>query len=170
MQQQAVRVPDEKRLHEILRQAQSRKDAQPQISWPGAVLRMARGRLQLQISVARQEQPDPITWSWQRQPRLHLPTGGTLQLRPDRHGDVDLARLPQNIEVYWTDRPGRALKKRLQQLGVNAWERPHLPLLRPSKSRAGSAPLALADLWLASRWRADSQSKHRGRILWQVSS
>ena len=40
-----------------------------------------------------------LAWRWRKAPRLPLPGGGSLELQPDPWGDVDLARLPAQLQV-----------------------------------------------------------------------
>jgi tRNA(Ile)-lysidine synthetase-like protein len=59
---------------------------------------------------------------------------------------------------------GRSLRRLLQELAVPRWERERLPLLY---AEHGSAPLAVADLWLDPAVEATADTRRRGRIVWR---
>jgi tRNA(Ile)-lysidine synthase len=182
-QRSGVRVPDERRLAEALRMLEAREDATPLLEWPGARLRLHRGRLLLSrldpSSRGAQQQGDeqpptaaPEPWHWQHNPDLHIANTGTLSLHADPQGDLDLARLPATLWLHWprsgavraAGQSQRALRKRLQSLAVPAWERDHLPLI----FAGDPGPLiAIADLWLDPQFQAQPDSPHRGRLRWR---
>ena len=98
-------------------------------------------------------------------------------MRADRWGDVDLDRLPQTL--WLSERQGgerlliagqhRDVKDLLREAQVPQWQRAQLPLLSAAAAadEAGALCLALADLALADHIKADVNSLHRARFIWQ---
>jgi tRNA(Ile)-lysidine synthase len=170
-----VRTPDERRLEEALRMLDARPDATPTLAWSGARLRRYAGRLMLEARAAPRQAAVPAQqWDW-RQP-LALP-GGSLAIRPDAQGDLDLDRLPASMGVRMADpgAGGRRLRKLMQDLKVPKWQRAGLPLLYDRVTEVGDGLaarqgagrlLAIRDLWLAGSLRSDGRTRHRGRIVW----
>lgn len=172
-----ARVPDERRLDEALRMLDARRDALPLLCWPGARLRRHAGRLILQVAgdaASRQDDtaaPDKSVTAWDWRRPLALP-GGSLMVRRDAHGDLDLDRLPARVRVVRLgaagNRGGRRLRKLMQELQVPAWERGDLPLLYGrGAGRDFGRLLAVGDLWLADALRSDQKTRRRGRIVWR---
>jgi tRNA(Ile)-lysidine synthetase-like protein len=92
---------------------------------------------------------------------------GRLAIRADRHGDLDIARLPGVFTVHLhatAPGRGRSLRKLMQELAVPRWERERLPLLY---RQGGEGPLAAGDLWVHPAVRARPDSLRRGRIVWR---
>lgn len=177
------RVPDERRLGEALKMLEARVDAAPVIEWPGAHLRLHQGRLLL-TGAGRPVNPGepvaragpPLQWDWRRRRRLRIAGMGTLVLRNDAQGDLDLARLPATLRLSWPSsgvareagQSGSGLRKRLQALEVPAWERDRLPLLSDTPDDAGRARIvAIADLWLHPQLQAQPGARRRGRFVWR---
>jgi tRNA(Ile)-lysidine synthase len=173
------RPPDLQRLAQLQRLMDARADAQPELQFADGRVRRFDGRLILvrgdsaaQARVAVQRSPAAAgPWAWQERP-LELPDGAELAIRPDAHGDLDLARLPARLQVrfatpeqapHW-----RSVRKRLQSLDVPAWERRALPMLF-STARAGASVrlIAIADLWVAPQVQCRACTHRRGRIFWQ---
>jgi tRNA(Ile)-lysidine synthase len=181
--QRSVRVPDERRLGEALKMLETREDAAPLLEWPGARLRLYRGRLLLSgtagtaaLAEAGGRPGVPLPWVWGRRRRLRIEGVGMLELRNDALGDVDMARLPATLWLRWpgsgeareAGQSGRRLRKLLQALDVPAWERDQLPLLCDARDGAGTArTLAIADLWLAPQLQARADARRRGRFVWR---
>jgi tRNA(Ile)-lysidine synthase len=164
-------MPDERALGEVQRLLELRDDAQPRIHWPGVELRRHAGRLYLRAAPAAGKEPvGSRDWRWRRSPRLDLPGGGSLALRRDRWGDIDLSRLPARLDVRLRDDTapdaGRNrdcdVKSLLREAGIPAWQRAQVPLVR-----AGDALLAVADIWCAERIRARTGDAQRARFVWQ---
>jgi tRNA(Ile)-lysidine synthase len=162
-------VPDERRLGELLRLLDVRDDAQPVLHWPGAEVRRHQGRLLALRPVAKPGPPPgpSRSWRWSNGRPLSLPGGGSLALRRDDWGDVDLARLPGNLQVGTRagapeDLAGCDLKALLRESGIPAWERDAVPLLF-----AGKRLLAVADLWCHGSVMASPESTQRGRFVWR---
>ncbi|MEN9705465.1 MAG: hypothetical protein RLZZ393_1344 [Pseudomonadota bacterium] len=163
-------LPDERRLAEVLRMLEVRGDAQPCVRWPGVEVRRHQGRLVVSRAV-----PQPVgagmasrlAWRWRKAPRLPLPGGGSLELQPDPWGDVDLARLPAQLQVAGRAALGEAtlacdLKSLLRESAIPSWERDAVPLVF-----AASRVLAVADLWRDEGVGAAPDSVRRGRFVWR---
>jgi tRNA(Ile)-lysidine synthase len=166
-----LRAPDERRLEEARRMLSARPDSAPVLSWPGARLRRITGRMTLEArddADAAPLQGLSGAWDWRQSP-LAIPGRGLLSVGSDRHGDLDLDRLPVPISVVCLgagkERGGRPLRKLLQELKVPARQRGDLPLLY-ERSKEGPL-LAVGDLWLAESLRSSAATQRRGRIVWQ---
>lgn len=175
-----LRSPDATRLQEIAgAMLAAREDALPRIEWAGASIERHAGRLTARADVsarspevARPRAGGPLTWQWQRRRRLELPGGGTLRILSDRHGDLDLGRLPAALELRFRcggeklmPRRGgarRTLKALLREARLVPAQRTHIPLLC-----AGETLLAVGDLHLDASVQADSRSVRRGRLVWE---
>ena len=166
-------IPDELAVAEVQKLLDLRGDAQPCVAWPGAEVRRHGGRLYLLRGAAPPAAAfasPPRAWSWRRSPRLALPGGGTLALRRDRWGDVDLAQLPAELVVRLRDDAaagatadrGCDVKSLLREAGIPAWQRAQVPLVS-----AGKTLIAVADLWCAERIRARTPGARRARFVWQ---
>jgi tRNA(Ile)-lysidine synthase len=159
------KVPEVRHLEQIERMMDARIDAQPVLRLPELRLRRHAGRLLMEAGPSlRTDPPGLHRWSW-RQGALLL-ADGRLQIVPDRHGDLDLARLPPRLLVQSPSMPaGRRLRKLMQELAVPEWQRTRLPLVFDSPKAA--MPLAIADQWLAEALRSTPRSATRGRIFWR---
>jgi tRNA(Ile)-lysidine synthase len=165
--------PDYARLREISGpMLAARSDAMPSVRWQGAELRrhgdclLAYAGSELQagaLEVAR--------WNWRQQPWLSLGSAGSLGLVPDRYGDVWLTALPPVLSVRYrfggerlAGAQGRfALKDLLQRKGLAPWQRSRVPLVMHDRE-----VVAVADLWLAPRFAAQSgPSAGRARFRWR---
>ena len=129
------------------------------------IVRRHAGRLVLEAHPSsRAVASSMLRWSW-LEGALRLP-GGELRIVADRHGDLDLARLPRQLMVqYPSTAGGRSLRKIMQELAVPEWQRERLPIV--SSARRPGAPLAIADRWLAARLRSSAQTRRSGRIFWR---
>ncbi len=138
----------ERVLNEVIA---ARVDAQPEVCWPGAVVRRYRNTLYLMPELPA-DAPLEMPFSGRSQ---SLPAGcGTLKLSHD--GEPGLSESVLNAGLVIRSRGGgeeikpfgqphtRKLKKLLQEEGVVPWMRDRLPLLY-SDGRL----VAVADLWLA---------------------
>jgi tRNA(Ile)-lysidine synthase len=117
--------------------------------------------------------PDPptIDWQWRSAPILELPNaGGTLELKADPHGPIDLDALPATVTVrnrQGGERlrprrggPRRTLKSLLQESHLPIAERARLPLLF-----SGATLLAVGSLWLDESIQITPGAAHRGRLI-----
>ena len=107
----------------------ARADAQPQVDWPGGVIRRRAGRLELQVTseLADTRAPETVrkAWRWNdvREYTLNV-AGDSLTLVDDPAGVIDLDKLPRVLQLRARSggenlRPGprartQALKKLMQ--------------------------------------------------------
>lgn len=163
-----IRLPDERRIEQVLNLLDARPDANPFLDWPGARLRRHAGRLVLATAGPPPAPVDAafaVDWDWRRS--LVVP-GGRLVIRRGAHGDLDLDRLPKRLRVVRMGREpgGPRLRKLLQELQVPEWERGRLLLMYEAGNRANRV-LAVSDLWLDESVRSDHATRRRGRIVWR---
>jgi tRNA(Ile)-lysidine synthase len=115
--------------------------------------------------------PLAIEWPWRVSPVLHLPDdGGTLELKPDAHGPIDLDTLPASVTVRHRQGgerlrprrggPRRTLKSLLQESRLPIGERSHLPLVF-----SGATLLAVGSLWVDESIQHTPRTRHRGRLI-----
>ncbi len=173
-------APPTRRLEQIAGALlDARPDSRPQVSWEGASVRREAQLLWLKAAApgAPGATAGAVTaqleWRWQEQPTCPLPAGlGSLTLRPDPRGPLDLAALPAVVRVS-ARRGGerlrpvrggarRALKGLLQEARVPLQVRAQLPLLF-----CADTLLAVADLWLDESVQAGSHSARRARLSWR---
>ena len=167
-----VAPPDHRRLGEIAGPLlEARPDASPRVQWRGGELRRHGDRLYLLTARESAALPLAQNWHWRRDAWLALGDGSALGLVPDRHGDVDLSKLPNRLRVAFRRGGERLqaahgrvpLKDLLQLHDIVPWQRSAVPLLL-----RGSRIVAVADLWLAEPFRArESTSGPRGRLRWR---
>jgi tRNA(Ile)-lysidine synthase len=156
----------------------ARSDAQPEVSWAGAVMRRRSGRLELVVKSEASVEPDVETpcksWRWNEDRELRLNTGDRLRLVNDPAGAIDLERLPATLELRARQggeslRPSpqartRTLKKLLQAARLTVEQRARLPLL------FGAGPkgrlIAVGDRWLDASVMATVKSRRRARLVW----
>jgi tRNA(Ile)-lysidine synthase len=112
-----------------------------------------------------------IDWPWLDTPVLRLPQdGGTLELKPDPHGPIDLDRLPMQVTVRQRTGgerlrprrggPRRSLKSLLQEARVPIRTRARLPLLF-----AGATLLAVGTLWVDESVQTTPTTARRARLV-----
>lgn len=186
-------LPDARRLEEIVGPLiDARADAHPQVEWAEEGVKewtreavVARRIIVMRhadlLSLAERApvldsgaSRAPLAWDWRQSGRCLLPDGGALELRPERHGPIDLDALPPRLDITWRrggerlrvrrGGPHRALKSLLQEARVPLAERARLPLVL-----AEGALIAAADLWIDESVRAPSGARHRGRLVWRKS-
>lgn len=173
---QGAELPDSSRFREISGPLlAARADAQPEVSWPGARLRRRAGRLELETSLELPPNSDVKSWLWKNHRRLILDDGSILELRNDRHGLVDLDRLPSSLQLRPRAggeklRPGprartQSLKKLMQAAKLTPEERARLPLLFSGKGPKGRL-LAAGDRWIDSSIAPTVKSRRRARLVW----
>lgn len=170
-------LPDTRRLDELAGpMIDARPDAHPRLQWGDCVIERHADLLMIGHARHRLDSPRPsgaIAWRWRAAPRCALPGDrGTLELKPDEHGPVDLDALPEELEVAWRrggerlrvrrGAPRRALKSLLQEAQVPIAERARLPLIF-----AASDLIAAGDLWLDASVRAGPAARRRARLLWR---
>jgi tRNA(Ile)-lysidine synthase len=172
----ATVAPDRSRLESLVAMLDVREDARPEIAWGTVKVRRHVDRLLL-VRAAEPHATDTIAreWRWSAAATLELPAG-TLRIVRDRHGDLDLDRLPGTIAVR-ARAPGRDrepggrsvdVKSLLRESGVPHWERDRLPFLHDPRADAREGSLiAIGDAWLATSVRAGAESRDRGRIVWR---
>jgi tRNA(Ile)-lysidine synthase len=192
-----VRVPDSRRLEELAGPViDARPDANPQVAWADAEVSRHADLLTLRVmsfggAAGRTAHGGPLaangvageavvahagnahavcTWSWRTQPTLELANaGGTLELKPDAHGPIDLDALPDTVTVRARrggerirsrrGGPRRALKSLLQEAHVPIAARATLPLIF-----SGETLLAAGALWLDESIQATAGAGNRGRL------
>jgi tRNA(Ile)-lysidine synthase len=165
-------LPDHRRLREIAGpMLAAREDALPRVQWAGGELRR-HGDLLCAFDPGKASAPGAVArWDWRRQPWLALGSGAMLGLIADRHGNVDLSALPCPLRVDFRrggerlrEAHGRVrLKDLLQLQDISPWERSAVPLLRAQRRI-----IAVADLWLEARFRAETcAATSRGRFRWR---
>jgi tRNA(Ile)-lysidine synthetase-like protein len=123
-------------------------------------------------AAARRAADSPtIDWPWRSVPVLELPdAGGTLELKPDAHGPIDLDVLPATVTVRYRQGgerlrprrggPRRTLKSLLQESHLPIGERARLPLVF-----SGETLLAVGSLWVDESIQVTPGALHRGRLV-----
>jgi tRNA(Ile)-lysidine synthase len=133
--------PDARALAELGRRlAAPRDDAATCVRWPGAELRLWRGRLYAMAPLAP---PVDYALSWDTRQLLHLPDGTRLRIDGAR-GALALAVRPRAGGERLTlddGTPPATVKSRLPALGIPPWRRARAPLLWHGD-----------DLWAVGDW------------------
>jgi tRNA(Ile)-lysidine synthase len=151
----------------------ARPDSSPRVVW---------GEVEVQrhadvLSINSGPRPGPpadsptIDWPWRSAPVLELPDArGTLELKSDPHGPIDLDALPATVTVrnrQGGERlrprrggPRRTLKSLLQESHLPIAERARLPLLF-----SGATLLAVGSLWIDESIQVTPGAAHRGRLI-----
>lgn len=143
---------------------------------PGGDVRQARaagrGTNVRQGGAARGATDAPaLDWPWRSVPVLELTdAGGTLELKPDAHGPIDLDTLPAAVTVRYRQGgerlrprrggPRRALKSLLQESRLPIGERARLPLVF-----SGATLLTAGSLWVDESIQVTPGTLHRGRLV-----
>ena len=172
-----ARVPDTSRLEELAGPViDARPDSCPRVAWGEVevqrhadVLSINSTAAQRGTDVPQAVEPPPIDWPWRSAPVLQLP-GGTLELKPDAHGPIDLDALPDTVTVRHRQGgerlrprrggPRRALKSLLQESHLPIGERARLPLVF-----SGPTLLAAGSVWVDESIQVTSDTAHRGRLV-----
>jgi tRNA(Ile)-lysidine synthase len=167
---------------------EARADAHPFVAWEGVRVQRHAELLSLHSQPVRVPRigpttrparsrlasaAPPIAWHWREARTCTLPgERGTLSLRRDARGPIDLDALGARLELRARrggerlrpvrGGPRRALKKLLQEARVPPAQRAHLPLVFD-----GERLIAAADLWLDESVQARPGSPHRARLLWR---
>jgi tRNA(Ile)-lysidine synthase len=180
LSQRELPLPDQRRLQELAGPLlRARYDAQPQVAWPGALVRRHRDLLYAFPVPAGPApapgDPAPLRWDWRAHPKLALPGGGSLRLARDPSGPLALAALPARFDVRFrvggerlAARHGRqTLKRLLQEHHLPPWLRGAVPLLYQ-----GERLVAVADWWCELELHHDVAKRatvagRRARLQWQ---
>lgn len=179
---EGVEAPSTARLAEIAGPLlAARADANPEVRWPGAVVRRRGGRLELQagseVRAARVAEIPSKSWRWNENRELHVSEScGVLKLVDDPAGSVDLERLPNVLHVRGrqggeTLRPGprrrrQSLKKLLQGARIAPEVRARMPLLFAPDDADGRV-IAAGDRWIDASVAANVKSRRRARLVWR---
>jgi tRNA(Ile)-lysidine synthase len=179
-----IQLPDASRLREMTAALlAARVDAQPEVRWPGAVVRRRAGRLELQVvSEATLEPPSKSalkSWRWQRDREFLLNgTGDRISLIDDPAGAIDLDRLPKSLRLRSRRggeklRPGprartQTLKNLMQSAKLTVEERARLPLLFSGDGPKGRL-IAAGDRWIDASIAVNVKSRRRARLVWSRS-
>lgn len=167
-----VEMPDASRLKEMSGPLlAARADAQPEVAWADARIVRRSGRLELH---QRQPAREFVAKSWRwRDDRLLVLEGGVLELVDDVSGPVDLALLPEALELRTRTggerlRPNarartQTLKSLLQNAKVPVDERANMPLLF-----AGERLISVGDRWIDASVAANVKSRRRARLKWKM--
>jgi tRNA(Ile)-lysidine synthase len=170
-----IEMPDVSRLKEMSGPLlAARADAQPEVAWADARIVRRAGRLELRKSREHAREFAAKSWRWQDDRRLVL-EGGVLALIDDPAGPIDLALLPELLELRARSggerlRPGarartRTLKSLLQNAKVPVDERADIPLLFAAKRL-----IAVGDRWIDASVAANVKSRRRARLKWKMGS
>jgi len=192
IEQRQLPLPDQRRLLELAGPVlRARADAQPQVHWPGALVRRHGGLLQAtpdrpEAAPAAAAGDTParrgasragratgrLRWDWLASPRLELPDGGVLELRPDARGPLARPALPRRVSVAFRRADGtvagraggRTLKRQLRTAAPEPWRREAVPLVY-----TGRTLLAIGDSWHAPRLTKDVRgaAAERCRLRWR---
>jgi tRNA(Ile)-lysidine synthase len=192
-----ARVPDTSRLEELAGPViDARPDSCPRVAWGDVQVQRHADVLSINVIVGRgvagagrgrgtprgrnaqrgddtQRAVDPpvIDWPWRSVSVLELPDeGGTLELKPDPHGPIDLDALPATVTVRRRrggerlrprrGGPRRTLKSLLQESRLPIGERARLPLVF-----SGATLLAVGALWVDESIQVTPGTAHRGRLV-----
>ena len=171
-----ARVPDTSRLEEISGPLiDARPDANPSVAWGGVKVQRHADVLTL-VDVGAHESAatdgiaTSVEWLWMTAPRFHLPDGGTLELKADPHGPIDLSILPERVTVgarTGGERlrprrggPRRTLKSLLQESHLPIAQRSRLPLVF-----SGVTLLAVGALWVDESIQVTPGARRRARLV-----
>jgi tRNA(Ile)-lysidine synthase len=182
-----ARAPDTSRLEELAGPViDARPDSNPRVQWGDVEVRRHADLLTIikgatagsltdrsRISAAeRQNAVAPaVEWAWKVAPSLELSEGGgTLELKPDPHGPIDLDVIPASVTVSRRrggerlrprrGGPRRSLKSLLQESHLPIAQRGRLPLLF-----SGATLLAVGSVWVDESIQVTPGTLHRGRLI-----
>lgn len=158
----------------------ARADAQPDVRWPGAVMRRRAGRLSLEatshVSAGEPRESHAKSWRWTVDREYVInDAGDRFALVDDAMGSIDLDRIPRSVVLR--PRTGgeslrlaprartQSLKKLLQAARVPVEERARLPLLFTGEGPKGRL-LAVGDRWIDASISANVKSRRRARLQW----
>jgi len=173
--QAGVRVPDTSRLEELAGPViDARPDANPRVAWGDIEVQRHADLLSIH-TVRPRSDACAVNWAWHTEPILQLPgDGGSLELRPDPHGPIDLDALPESLSVRYREGgerlrprrggPRRALKSLLQESRLSIAQRERLPLVF-----SGATLLAVGALWVDESVQTTAGTARRGRLAHRVA-
>jgi tRNA(Ile)-lysidine synthase len=166
-----ARVPDTSRLEEIAGPLiDARPDANPSVTWGDTTVLRNADLLVLAAANRQVDSAVAVDWEWKTAPRLVLTDGGTLELKADPHGPIDLDVAPERVTV--TRRrggerlrprhggPRRTLKSLLQESHLPIAQRSVLPLVF-----SGVTLLAVASLWVDESIQVTANTRRRARLI-----
>ena len=185
--QRGVRVPDTSRLDELAGPLiDARPDANPSVTWGDVTVSrhadlltiagVGRQRLAHQSGagypreIEARSRGEPLEWLWITTPRLDLGAeGGTLELKADPHGPIDLDVFPERVTVSRRSGgerlrprrggPRRTLKSLLQESHLPIAQRSRLPLVF-----SGVTLLAVGSLWVDESIQVSPGTLRRARL------
>jgi tRNA(Ile)-lysidine synthase len=173
-----ARVPDTSRLEELAGPViDARPDSSPRVEWGDVEVQRHADVLSISVIGARGMRAGRVAdapgidWPWRSVSVLELPDGGgTLELKPDPHGPIDLDALPATVSVRHRQGgerlrprrggPRRTLKTLLQESHLPIGERARLPLVF-----SGATLLAVGALWVDESIQVTPGTAHRGRLV-----
>jgi tRNA(Ile)-lysidine synthase len=128
------------------------------------------GRRRGPESAGSDEAPLAVEWPWKTAPCLALmEAAGTLELKPDPYGPIDLDVIPELVFVRHRQGgerlrprrggPRRSLKSLLQESHLPIAQRSRLPLVF-----SGATLLAVGSLWVDESIQVTPGTRHRGRL------
>ncbi len=169
--QRGARVPDTSRLDQLAGPLiDARPDANPTVMWGDVTATRHADLLDLGVAHGRVATPSDIEWLWITAPRLDLgAAGGTLELKADPHGPIDLDLLPERVTVSRRSGgerlrprrggPRRTLKSLLQESHLPIAQRSRLPLVF-----SGVRLLAVGSLWVDESIQVSAGTRRRARL------
>jgi tRNA(Ile)-lysidine synthase len=174
-----ARAPDTSRLDELAGpMIDARPDSNPRVTWGDFEVRRHADLLAISpLDTGQQAAASPsVEWHWKIAPSLQLPEGGgTLELKPDPHGPIDLDVIPGALTVSRRrggerlrprrGGPRRSLKSLLQESHLPIAQRGRLPLLF-----SGVTLLAVGSLWVDESIQVTPGTVHRGRLVYAAPS
>jgi tRNA(Ile)-lysidine synthase len=169
--QRGMRVPDTSRLDELAGPLiDARPDANPSVTWGDVSATRHADLLVLGAANGNVDTPVDVEWLWITAPRLDLGSeGGTLELKADPHGPIDLDVLPERVIVSRRSGgerlrprrggPRRTLKSLLQESHLPIAQRSRLPLVF-----SGVTLLAVGSLWVDESIQVSPGTLRRARL------
>jgi tRNA(Ile)-lysidine synthase len=181
-------APDTSRLEELAGPViDARPDSNPRVRWGEVEVRRHADLLAIinratagsptdpaQTSAARRQDAalPSVEWAWKVAPSIELiEGGGTLELKADPHGPIDLDVIPETVTVSRRrggerlrprrGGPRRSLKSLLQESRLPLGQRGRLPLVF-----SGATLLAAGSLWVDESIQVTPGTLHRGRLVY----
>ncbi|MGB5591518.1 MAG: tRNA lysidine(34) synthetase TilS [Gammaproteobacteria bacterium] len=160
LRQRGMPLPGFRRLQSAIQQlVPARRDANPEVRWPGGALRKYRQRIYaLDAAQLRQfeREPAPLVWSDPKRPQDLGPGFGRLVWFREAGGGIDQRWLEGTLQIRFRHEGERVLplggehhrrlKSLFQECGIAPWQRDRAPLVF-----AQNQLLAIADRWLAPK-------------------
>jgi tRNA(Ile)-lysidine synthase len=167
-----ARLPDTSRLDEMAgAMIDARPDANPRVTWGDVEVQRHADLFSIRRSSTALS-PLAVEWPWRTEPVLQLPAaGGTLELKADDHGPIDLDRVPAEVLTVRSRQggerlrprrggPRRTLKSLLQESHLPIGQRARLPLVF-----WGATLLAAGSLWIDESIQYRPGTVRRGRLI-----